>query len=81
MTRSRAPRKRLPKASTGEASFTLLPTEEERIVGHALEILPHLGPEATVVYLQRASDALPPEHEAPEPEPAPEPAPEPEPAT
>jgi hypothetical protein len=74
VTRSRAPRKRPPKATTGEASFTLLPTEEEKIVGHALEILPHLGPDATVVYLQRASDALPPEHESPEAAPEPEPA-------
>lgn len=40
-------------------------TEEEiKIIETALTILPHLGPEATVVYLERALSALPPEHEA-----------------
>lgn len=37
---------------------------EEWLILHAQEILPHLGPEATVVYLERALSALPPEHEA-----------------
>ena len=38
--------------------------EESRIVDTAMGILPHLGPDATVAYLTRASESLGNGHEA-----------------
>lgn len=40
-----------------------LSTEDERVVAHALEILPHLGPEVTAAYLRSVAGGEHAQHE------------------